>query len=420
MAANWNHFYQKSAEQRLALVAQWAHLTPSQLNDLQQTNAPIFDHLIENYLADYALPEGVVTHLTVNGTAYLVPMVIEEPSVIAAASNGSKLLSAGQGISATIKERLLGGEVVMKNASNAALSALVARQQVTLIQLANASHPSILRHGGGAKRLTVRKLDDQFTAVDLLVDPGEAMGANLINTMLEAVAGWFRDRQYDVIMAILTNNADHSLVRVQGTISFDRLGATLEAGRNVADRIADASTVAEIDPHRAVTNNKGIMNGVDAVVLAMGNDWRAVESAVHAFAASTGQYRGLSHWRVTQTGLTGDMTIPLPVGYVGGAAGVFQMVAVNHAIAHVTDVSELMKVIAAVGLAQNLAALKALVTDGIQKGHMSLQLKSLAMANGTKPAELGFIVGELRKLAQPDAEDVKQLLVQLRKQDFHE
>ncbi|MCV3741972.1 hydroxymethylglutaryl-CoA reductase, degradative [Lentilactobacillus hilgardii] len=416
MDARWAHFYQKSYRERLDLIADFSGLNSDQVALLKTTNAKVFGHLIENYLADYALPEGIVTNMKVNNRQYLVPMVTEEPSVIAAASNGGKLLSGDMGIKASVKQRLLSGQIILKDISDERqLREFISDRQQALIEIANNSHPRILKHGGGAKSLSVRRLDPQFYSVDLQVDSGEAMGANLVNTMLEAVANELRSFGLQVTMAILSNYAGKSLVHVLGKIPFSELTTSGITGQQVASQIVDASHIAQVDVYRATTHNKGIMNGIDAAVMATGNDWRAVESAAHAYAAKDGQYKGLSTWRVNQAYLIGEMTIPMPIGFVGGATSVLPMAAINKKITRIKRVREMMEVIGAIGLAQNLAALRALVTDGIQKGHMNLQLKSLAMANGTKESELPTVVKQLRHMTSPDSTDVKKILKELRK-----
>lgn len=415
MKTKWDHFYKKTYQQRLDLIAKEVGLSADQLNKLGN-DSTVSRNLIENFLTDYPLPEGVVTNLKVNGQEHLVPMVTEEPSVIAAASNGSKLLASGTGIKAEVLSHLIGGQIVIKDFPLAKLTQFVDQHRPELFAVANGSHPHILQYGGGAQKVGVRKLDEHFTSVDLAVDPGEAMGANTINTMLEAAAAWLQQKlAVTVTMAILTNFEAERIVQVNGTVPFSALETQSMSGETVAKRIADASRIAEIDHYRAATHNKGIMNGIDAAVIAFGNDWRAVESAAHSYAAKDGHYRGLSQWSVSATGLAGHLTIPMPIGYVGGATKVLPLAKINQQIAQVTNVREEMKVIAAVGLAQNLAALKALVTDGIQKGHMNLQLNSLAMANGATREELPVVVDRLKKMKQPDSTDVKQILRQLRR-----
>ncbi|MCH4164872.1 MAG: hydroxymethylglutaryl-CoA reductase, degradative [Lentilactobacillus diolivorans] len=416
MNQQWDHFYKKTYQERLQLIVANAKLDAAQFQKLQAGASGVSTNLIENYLTDYALPEGIVTNLVVNDQPYLVPMVTEEPSVIAAASNGSKLLADGKGISGAVLDRVVTGQVVIKTSQFEKVNLFIQQHQAEAIEVANKSHQRILQYSRGARELAVRQLDSSFVSVDLTVDTGEAMGANLINTMLEAVANWLREQLHvEITMAILSNFADGSLVRVSGCVNSDKLATQTMTGRQVAQRIVDASRVAQIDIRRAATHNKGIMNGIDAAVIALGNDSRAVESAVHSFAARDGSYRGVSQWRIDHDRLVGEMTVPMPIGFLGGATKVLPLVSVNQAIMGVKNVHEEMMVIAAVGLAQNLAALKALVTDGIQRGHMNLQLKSLAMANGTTEAELPQILPQLRQLKQPDSLAVKRLLNQLRK-----
>ncbi|KRK88099.1 hydroxymethylglutaryl-CoA reductase [Lentilactobacillus sunkii DSM 19904] len=416
MENKWNQFYKKSYSDRLRLIAQSAGLSEDQLKLIKQNADDKSGELIENSLTDYRLPEGIVTGLVVNGHQHLVPMVTEEPSVIAAASNGAKLLSAGTGITSVVSQKLISGQVIIKNAKFEVVSDFVSSNRHKILELADHSHPTILKYGGGAKKVLVRKLSAQFTSVDLFVDTGEAMGANIINTMLEAIANWISEQlAVETTMAILSNFADEAVVQVSGKVPVDKLASKSVAGSVAAQRIADASEVAQLDIKRAATHNKGIMNGVDAAVMAFGNDWRAVESAVHSYAAQTGTYKGVSTWHVHGNQLEGKMILPLPIGFVGGASKVLDMVAVNKQIAQIHNVKEEMQVIGAVGLAQNLAALKALVTDGIQKGHMNLQLKSLALSNGATTQELPTVVDQLRKSSNPDSTAVKDILKTIRR-----
>lgn len=416
MKMKWDQFYKKPYHERLEMIASDRDLSDEERQRLFADNSDVSNNLIENFLTDYPLPEGVVTNLKVNGRSHLVPMVVEEPSVIAAASNGSKLLAAGDGIHAVVSDRLVGGQIIVKGAEVDQLKRFVNDNEATIFKIANDSHPRVLLYGRGAQKLGVRKLDETFASVDLAVDTGEAMGANMINTMLETVAAWLQQKLGVVItMAILSNYADQSIVAVSGIVPFDKLKNQFLSGEVVAQRIADASHVAQIDIYRAATHNKGIMNGIDASAIAFGNDWRAIESAAQSFASRDGQYRGLSQWQVTPAGLRGKMTVPIPIGYVGGATKVLPLAKINQKIAGVYNVTEEMQIIAAVGLAQNLAALKALVTDGIQKGHMNLQLKSLAMANGATSEEVAAVVTALRKLDHPSSQAVKQILEQLRR-----
>jgi len=392
-------FYRLPYQQRRDQLAQASQLTAAQVATLAQHRQSADEELIENYLTTYGLPEGVAVNLRVDGRSVAVPMVTEEPSVIAAASNGGRLLTSATGITTTVARRELMGQIVCQHVSDGErLTRWVADHQAELLAVADAAHPTLLQHGGGARSIRVRLLPPDWASIDLFVDVGEAMGANLVNTLTEAVAAYLRPQlDAPILMSILSNYATHSLVTARCAVPVTQVATKTIAGATVAQRLVAASDFAQVDPYRAATHNKGIMNGIDAVVLAMGNDWRAVESGAHAYASRQGQYRGLSQWSVTADGQTlkGELTLPLALGFVGGATRVFPLVAVNQQIAQVTSAEDLMRVTAALGLAQNVAALRALVTDGIQRGHMHLQLKSLALSVGATPAEVPAVVARL-------------------------
>jgi len=392
-------FYRLPYQQRRDQLAQASQLTAAQVATLAQHRQSADEELIENYLTTYGLPEGVAVNLRVDGRSVAVPMVTEEPSVIAAASNGGRLLTSSTGITTTVARRELMGQIVCQHVPDGErLTRWVADHQAELLAVADAAHPTLLQHGGGARSIRVRLLPPDWASIDLFVDVGEAMGANLVNTLTEAVAAYLRPQlDAPILMSILSNYATHSLVTARCAVPVTQVATKTIAGATVAQRLVAASDFAQVDPYRAATHNKGIMNGIDAVVLAMGNDWRAVESGAHAYASRQGQYRGLSQWSVTADGQTlkGELTLPLALGFVGGATRVFPLVAVNQQIAQVTSAEDLMRVTAALGLAQNVAALRALVTDGIQRGHMHLQLKSLALSVGATPAEVPAVVARL-------------------------
>ncbi|MCL0330447.1 hydroxymethylglutaryl-CoA reductase, degradative [Apilactobacillus xinyiensis] len=411
----FRHFYTKNYKDRLNIISKFSNIDAQYVNEKTDFNA-INDNLIENYVTDYSLPEGVCVNLKVNGKTYVVPMVTEEPSVIAAASNGANLLSSFDGIQADVDKRLLTGQIIIKTNNYNLLYGYVNNHISDIIKIADDAHPSILKYGGGAKKISIRRLDDDYCSIDLSVDVAEAMGANIINTMLEAVAAFLSNRYGDdILMSILSNYATDSLVKVRGTVKYEKLSQS--NGLQIAHKIAEASHIAQIDPYRATTHNKGIMNGIDAVVIAMGNDWRSIESAAHAYAANNGNYHGLSTWVVDddKRELIGEMTLPLPLGYVGGVTNVFPKVKLNQQMAQVNSAKELMKITAGVGLSQNLAALKALVTDGIQKGHMHLQLKSLAMSAGANAGQVKNVVKELRLTKHPSLSDAKLILQKINK-----
>lgn len=411
----FKHFYHRDYQERTDLISDFAELSDDQQNQLTKDYQAKNDYLIENYLTDYALPEGVAVNLIVNGDEKVVPMVTEEPSVIAAASNGARLLSRNHGIKATVLGHSLMGQIIVQTDNINLLTGFVNTHYDQMMEIANNAHPSILKYGGGANEVRVRSLDESYCSIDLFVNVGEAMGANMMNTMLEAVAAFLADKiEGNILMSILSNYGEDCLVQVQGQVPVTKLTTAGIDGENVAQQIVAASHIAQIDPYRAATHNKGIMNGIDAVVMAMGNDWRAVEASIHAFASQNGQYQGLSNWQIVGDQLVGKLTVPLSLGFIGGATKVFDKVKINQKIAKVQSKEELSQVVAAIGLAQNLAALKALVTEGIQKGHMGLQLKSLAITAGANDEEVSQVVQQLKAHNQADLASATQILKTIR------
>lgn len=399
----------------MKLISEFAGLDMNEKHEITSDYHQSSDNLVENYVTDYSIPEGVAVNFMINGVEKIVPMVTEEPSVIAAASNGARLFSKGAGITAEVLGRNLMGQIVVKTNDINLLIGIINTHQGHIIDIANQSHPSILEYGGGAKKVRVRKLDNDYASVDLFVNVGEAMGANIINSMLEATSQFIEERtNCDVLMSILSNYGEDNLVKVSGSIPFSQLGNPDNNGSDVAQRIVEASHIAQIDPYRAATHNKGIMNGIDAVVMAMGNDWRAVEAGIHSYASKDGQYKGLSNWTIDGDNLVGEMTIPLSLAFIGGAVKVLSKVKINQHLSQVTSKEELSQVVASVGLAQNLAALRALVTDGIQKGHMNLQLNSLVMSAGAKDKEINQVVSKMRANHLNDLKSAQKILNQIR------
>lgn len=418
---NWQHgFYKLTAEERHQRLAKERGLTAADAKVLANTSSDLGDELVENYLTDYSLPEGVALNLTVNGKDYVVPMVIEEPSVIAAASNGAHRVSRSGGFTAPNQQRLLVGQVVIDQVNDTAKTVeWLNDQQEHILAIANAAHPSMQKRGGGAKTLTIRTPGD-FISIDLEIDVCQAMGANSVNTMAEAVGDWLSDQGYHVITAILSNLATHSLQAASCDVDFKYLSTLEMTGQEVATRIARLSDLAQVDPYRAATHNKGIMNGIDAVMIASGNDWRAIESGAHAYAARDGHYRGLSTWRVIGDHLHGEITLPLPVGVVGGSIGLNKMTKLNYKISGIESAEELAAVTASIGLGQNLAALRALTTTGIQAGHMKLQYRSLAASVGATTSEIPKVVAQLRKEKHVDQSLARQVLAAIRKDGSNE
>ena len=413
----WKHFYRHDYDTRLKIIKKFSHLNSPQIQRLQNNYRQRSSGLVENYVTDYALPEGIAVGLKINGHLHAVPMVTEEPSVIAAASNGAGMLSSGQGIKATVLNRRLTGQIVISLHDFRRFKVWLHRHKFQLIQIADQAHPTIKNHGGGARELILRKIDRHYYSLDLLVDVSEAMGANVMNSMLEAVADFLNQQFHQItLMSILSNYADHSLVRVIGKVGWKKLATRQMSGQRVAKRIALASSIAQLDIHRAATHNKGIMNGIDAVVIALGNDWRAIESGVQAYAAHQGRYQGLSQWKTSSNDLVGTMVLPLPLGFVGGATRVLPLAKVNQQIAQVHSARDMMRLVAALGLAQNLAALRAIVTDGIQRGHMYLQMRSLAMSAGASSQELPLVTAQLRRMKRPSLEIARRIVQNLKQE----
>ena len=394
----FDKYYQKEWADRLDILAteMLSKNDRETLEKMARTPA-VGDTMIENYVTDFTLPEGVALNYVVNKKEYVIPMVVEEPSVIAASCNAAGIVKKAGGFHAKVTTRQMIGQVIMENVRDVvSLSGSLQSHAKQLVAVANAAHSSLQKRGGGARDVRVRALDNDLLSLDLIVDTQEAMGANMMNTMLEAVATYIRQQfDQDVLMSILSNYATQCLVTATCRIPVDLLTKRQIEGDKAAAKIAAASRVAQLDPYRAVTHNKGIMNGVDAVVIATGNDWRAIEGAAHAYASRDGHYRGLSTWEVVDNELCGRITLPMPVGTVGGSIKIVPLVKINHRLLRVDDARELMTVIAAVGLGQNLAALYALVTEGIQRGHMRLQLKSLARSVGATDAEIPAVVARM-------------------------
>lgn len=403
-------FYNLSVEQRRAKLAEAADISPDSLSAYANAGLSIdaADHMIENVVGTYSLPVGIGLNFQVNGRDVLVPMVIEEPSVVAGASFMAKLARAGGGFVASADQPLMIGQMQVLDLADlpAAKNAVLAHKDDLLAE-ADAIDPVLKRFGGGARDLEVRLIDDSpigpFLVLHLIYDVRDAMGANAVNTACERLAPRIEAITGGrVHLRILSNLADRRLARVRCTIPVGELAfggkggsgsgtsdsqAASETrpytGEQVRDGIIAAYAFAAADPYRAATHNKGIMNGVDAVVIATGNDWRAIEAGAHAYAARSGRYTSLSTWSKDADGnLVGTLEMPMAVGIIGGATKVHPGAQAALKLMGVKTASELAEVIVAVGLAQNMAALRALATEGIQRGHMSLHARQVAIAAG--------------------------------------
>ena len=404
MKISWNGFSKKSYHERLELLKAQALLSPDRQESLEQDeqmSVTVADQLSENVVGTFSLPYSLVPEVLVNGQEYTVPYVTEEPSVVAAACYASKIIKRAGGFTAQVHERQMIGQVALYQVDDPDLAQeKIASKKTELLELANQAYPSIVKRGGGARDLHIEQIEGEtdFLVVYLHVDTQEAMGANMLNTMLEALKPVLEElSQGRSLMGILSNYATDSLVTASCRVAFRYLSRQKDHGREIAEKIALASQFAQSDPYRAATHNKGIFNGIDAILIATGNDWRAIEAGAHAFASRDGRYQGLSRWSLdTDTEeLVGEMTLPMPVATKGGSIGLNPRVALSHELLGNPSAKELAQIIVSIGLAQNFAALKALVSTGIQQGHMKLQAKSLALLAGASESELSPLVERL-------------------------
>lgn len=398
-------FYQQNLSERLATLAANSDLTPEDLNAYQKNgglNAETANAMVENVVGLYSLPLGIAQNFVVNGRNVLVPMVIEEPSVIAGVSFMAKLAKASGGFEAGMtSQEMIGQLQVLDLPDPQAAAENVLSHKDELLQAVSNFHPSIQKYGGGPRDLQTRVLPNTevgaMLIIHLIVDVRDAMGANIINSMLEFLAPKIEDLTGGrVHLRILSNLADRRLAWARVRVACQDLEFGDYSSEKVRDGILEAWAFAEADPYRAATHNKGVMNGIDAVVLATANDWRAVEAGAHAYAARTGQYRSLTRWSKAENGdLLGFIELPMALGIVGGATKVHPTAKANLKLMGVKSVEELGGIVAAVGLAQNLAALRALATEGIQKGHMSLHARQVALSAGAKPEQAEAIAAQL-------------------------
>ncbi|MFZ0544485.1 MAG: hydroxymethylglutaryl-CoA reductase, degradative [Candidatus Promineifilaceae bacterium] len=392
-------FYKLPLEERVAIVGEWAGLDTVERVSLLEQGLPASQAnlMVENAVGTFSLPMGVAANFLINGRDYLVPMTIEEPSVVAAVSSSAKLVRAGGGFETETTEPVMIGQVQVLDVPDmeAAVLALQDNQE-ELSEMANAISQSIVRRGGGMRGIEIRPFYESpvgpMLVVHLLYDCRDAMGANAINTAAEAVAPMVAELTGGrVHLRILSNLSDRRLATARC-----RIPAAAFGDGNVPRLIEEANAFAVVDPYRATTHNKGIMNGIDAVCIATGNDWRAIEAGAHAYAARSGIYRSLTDWHVEANGdLFGELTLPLAVGIVGGATKVHPTAKVALKILGINSAAELAQVMAAVGLAQNLAAIKALATVGIQKGHMRLHARQVALAAGAEEDQVEYLARQL-------------------------
>ncbi|MDA0678876.1 MAG: hydroxymethylglutaryl-CoA reductase, degradative [Proteobacteria bacterium] len=378
------------------------------------------NRMIENVIGVFGLPFGVAPNFLVNDKDYVVPMVVEEPSIVAGVSGAAKLFRASGGFVATSTDPILIGQIQLGDVRNPDVvieSLKVAKQELT--DFANQLQPNLLARGGGVRDIEFFKHQlpgrEWIVVLHLLVDTRDAMGANVVNSICESVAARVSAiSAAGTSLCILSNLADRSLVTVHGKVSLELLASSGHSAEEVRDAIVRANEFANVDPYRAATHNKGIMNGIDAVAIATGNDWRAIEAGAHAYAARHGAYRALTSWTVLPDGdLSGELTLPLKVGIVGGSLESNPGARLGLAICGTSSATELAEVMAATGLAQNFAALKALVSDGIQKGHMSLHARSVAATAGVPDGVFDKVVSGMIESGEIKTWKAKELTAEM-------
>ena len=412
-------FYKRSPEERWKAIREFGELTDAEIDVIRSTGALKFDQvdrMIENVVGSMPLPLGIAVNFRIDGRDYLVPMAIEEPSVVAAASNAAKMAREKGGFTTSSTGPVMIGQIQLvglPDPHGSRFTILAHRDEI--LSIANEKDPLLVKLGGGAKDVEVRVVPTPrgpMVITHLLVDCRDAMGANAVNTMAEAVAphleAWTGGRVY---LRIISNLAVKRLARARAVFSKEAIG-----GEEVVDGILEAFAFADSDPFRCATHNKGIMNGIDAVVVATGNDWRAIEAGAHAYAAwKSDGYRSLTTWERDGNGdLVGTIELPLAVGLVGGATAVHPTAKANVHLLGVKTAQELAGVIAAVGLAQNFAALRALATEGIQRGHMSLHARNIAASVGAAGDEVDRVAEVLVKERKVRMDRAKEVLAELR------
>lgn len=415
-------FYKLGIEERVRMVAQWAGLDEEEKHLLERSlSLEQADRMIENVVGIYPLPLGIAVNFLINGRDYLIPMALEEPSVVAGLSYAAKLIREGGGFKAESTEPIMIAQVQVLDVEDMAQAkAKIMAAKDEILALANRKHPTIVSLGGGAKGIEFREFPETpvgpMLVVHILYDTRDAMGANALNTAAEAVAPLIEQITGGrVVLRILSNLADRRLARAWCRIPWQAFEGKGAPGREVVKGIVEAWALAVVDPYRAATHNKGIMNGIDAVAIATGNDWRAIEAGAHAYAARGGRYTSLTTWNQTPEGdLEGTIELPLAVGTVGGATRAHPLARVCLKILGVKSARELAEVMACVGLAQNLAALRALATEGIQRGHMKLHARQVAMAAGATGELVDAVAARLVQEGDVRLQRAKQILEELR------
>ncbi|HID42832.1 MAG TPA: hydroxymethylglutaryl-CoA reductase, degradative [Archaeoglobaceae archaeon] len=410
-------FYKLSSQERLKIVKDFANLTDDEIGLISRTGGldiEVANRMIENVIGTFELPFGIATNFLIDGRDYLIPMVIEEPSVVAAASNAARMARPGGGFLTSSTPPHMIGQIQLINADDPYSARIeILRNKDEILKIANEQDPVLIKYGGGCRDVEARIINSfrgKMLIVHLIVDVRDAMGANAVNTMCEAVSPFLEEiTGLRAHLRIISNLAKFRVARAKAVFKMDVIG-----GEEVVEGVLDAYAFAEADPFRCATHNKGIMNGISAVVIASGNDFRAVEAGAHSYAALDG-YKPLTTYEKDRKGnLVGTIELPVAVGIVGGATSVNPLARISLKILGIKTADELSRVIAAVGLAQNFAALRALATEGIQRGHMSLHARNIAMMAGAKGEEVDRIVDILVKEGTVRLDRAREVLSDIR------
>jgi hydroxymethylglutaryl-CoA reductase len=414
-------FYKLPPKERLAIIKDFAGLTDEEVRLLENTGSlpiDVVDHMVENVIGVFPEPLGIGVNFQINGKDYLIPMAIEEPSVIAAASYAAKMVRDGGGFHTSSTAPIMIGQIQVVGIKDAKVAKhQVLNAKIDVLEKANDQDPVLNSFGGGAKDLDAKIIDTslgQMLIVELYVDCRDAMGGNAVNTMAEAVAPLIEQLTGGhIYLRIISNLATRRLAKAWCTVPKESIG-----GEAVVEGIAYASAFAEADPYRAATHNKGAMNGIIAVVLATGNDHRAIEAGAHAYAALKGPYTSISKWTKNKNGdLEGVIELPMAVGLIGGAVKTHPIARIAMKILNVKSANEFAEVLAAVGLAQNLGALRALANEGIQQGHMSLHARNIAITAGAKDDMVDKVAERMVKERKVRVDRAKEILEELTKKE---
>lgn len=411
--------HKMTISERIEAVRAFADLSPDEADLLGRSSVldlKIADRMIENVIGTFEIPLGVVPNMIVNGREVLVPLAVEESSVIAALANAAKMVRSGGGFFTSTSDPIMIAQIQAVNIVDPfAAKVKILERRDDIIALANEQDPVLVKLGGGCRDIEVRVIDSvkgPMVVTHILVDTRDAMGANAVNTMAEALAPQIEEwTGGKVFLRILSNLADRRIARARCVVKKD----VIPPGPEVIEGITTAWAFADADPYRAATNNKGIMNGISSLVIATGNDYRAIEAGAHAYAARTGRYRALARWETDKEGnLVGTLELPLAMGLVGGATAIHPLAKLIVKVLGVKTATELAEITAAVGLGQNLSALRALASEGIQKGHMSLHAKNIAVMVGAEGSEIDAVAKKLAEEGKVRVDRAEEILKQLR------